>query len=577
MNSQRIHCLCVSDFNLENFAGYLGNAGDQPSVEVTLAPFGQVMQVLMDEHAECWQLHHDAVFVWTQPQGVLPAFARLLDYESVSCDDLLADVDAFTCALLGVRDRVDHVFVSTWALPSIYRQFPLLNMRQPEGIAQALLQLNVRLTNQLASAGNIHVIDAHPWIESAGKAAFSPKLWHMAKIPYSKDVFQEAVVDLKSSFRALTGAAKKLVVLDLDDTLWGGVVGERSWENLVLGGHDPIGEAFVEFQKALRALRRRGIILAIVSKNEESVALEAMRRHPEMVLRPEQFAAWRINWNDKAQNVAELAAQLSLGLQSVVVIDDHPAERARVREVLPEVFVPEWPKDPMLYTRALLGLTCFNTPAITGEDLARAQMYTEERERTEDLKHRVGSVDEWLYSLKLKVRFEPLSSANLVRATQLFNKTNQMNLSTRRLSETELTAWAARDDHQIWTVHVSDRFGDSGLTGIISLQSEGQRARIVDFILSCRVMGRKVEETLLGVAIEHARSRGVSEVYAEFLPTTKNKPCLNFLLRSGMKADRAKVIFKWDAKAAYPVPKQVAVEVAPEAVPAHDRGHEPRA
>ena len=173
---------------------------------------------------------------------------------------------------------------------------------------------------------------------------------------------REAAADIRAAFVGLRGAAKKLLVLDLDDTLWGGIVGDAGWENLRLGGHDPQGESFADFQRAIKNLKRRGVVLALVSKNEESVALEAIRNHPEMVLKEDDFVGWRINWTDKARNIAELATELNLGLQSVVFIDDNPVERARVREALPEVFVPEWPEDKLLYASAFGQLRCFDAP-----------------------------------------------------------------------------------------------------------------------------------------------------------------------------------------------------------------------
>jgi FkbH-like protein len=274
------------------------------------------------------------------------------------------------------------------------------------------------------------------WVELTGGRAFNPRLWYLGKVPFGNELFKAAVRDLKASLRGIQGQARKLVILDLDDTLWGGIVGDVGWRKLVLGGHDPAGEALVDFQHELKALTRHGIVLAIVSKNEESVALEAIREHPEMILRKDDFANWRINWEDKAKNIAELTADLNLGLDSTVFIDDNPVERARVREALPEVLVPDWPEDKRLYPHALRSLDCFDKPAISEEDRRRQQMYVIERKRTE-LKIQVGSVEGWLQTLDLIVKTEPLNAANVGRLTQLLNKTNQMNLSTRRMIEQE--------------------------------------------------------------------------------------------------------------------------------------------
>jgi FkbH-like protein len=318
-----------------------------------------------------------------------------------------------------------------------------------------------------------------------------------------------------------------------------------------------VGEAFVEFQHALRALTSRGILLGLASKNEEAVALEAIDRHPEMVLARDHFAGWRINWNDKAQNIADLAAELNLGLQSVVFIDDNPVERARVREALPEVYVPEWPLEKMHYTAALLRLRCFDAPALSDEDVRRAQMYVAERRRGEE-RARVGSVDSWLGTLGTGLAVEELHPANRQRVVQLLNKTNQMNLSTRRMTEPELAAWADAPGRTLWAFRVADRFGDAGLTGIASLEVEGGEARIVDFVLSCRVMGRQVEEAMVSLLVDEARARGARRVAARYLATPKNVPCLRFWTdRSGFERDAETETFTWDVERPYPFPGHI--------------------
>jgi FkbH-like protein len=364
---------------------------------------------------------------------------------------------------------------------------------------------------------------------------------------------------VKSALRGILGKSKKLVVLDLDDTLWGGIVGDQGWQNLRLGGHDPIGEACVDFQRELKSMANRGILLAIVSKNEESVALEAIRNHPEMVLRLEDFAGWRINWLDKASNMVDLVSSLNLGLDSVVFIDDNPVERKRVSEAFPQIFVPDWPEDKMLYKAALQSLSCFEGLVVTQEDRSRTRMYAAEKERASSQVSFL-SLDEWLEDLGTVVAFESLNQSNLPRANQLLNKTNQMNLSTRRMSEQALLAWATESNRRFWVFRVKDKFGDLGLTGLLSLELDTTKARIADFILSCRVMGRKIEEAMLARAIEAAQSLGSAEVYAQYVATEKNKPCLDFLKRSGFRYCEDGQTFHWDTKLPYPVPKQIHFE-----------------
>ena len=541
--------LLISDFNIENLSAYLKREKNLPAVESVSIAYGQVFQTLLDEKASGWSDDPDFVVVWTRPEGVLTAFRDLLSCSRVSDQDLDREVDAYAAALLNAGTRTRTIFVPTWGIPPFHQTQGLLDLAPGGGVARALMRINMRLLESIAGVPAIYPLWADKWIQLAGPAAFSYRLWYLGKIPFSNDVFKAAARDMKAALRGLNGQAKKVVILDLDDILWGGVVGDTGWEGLTLGGHDSAGEALVDFQRELKALSKRGILLAIVSKNEESIATEAIMKHPDMVLKLDDFAGWRINWGDKAENVVSLMAELNLGLDSAVFIDDSPVERARVREALPQLLVPEWPLDKRFYPQALLSLDCFDSPSVTEEDRQRSSMSAEDRRRKESKIH-LADLGDWLVTLETIVRVEELNQVNLSRAAQLLNKTNQMNLSTRRMSEAEFEAWAKEKTRKAWTFRVSDKFGDSGLTGILTMELDGSRARIVDFVLSCRVMGRKIEEAMLHVAIRWARLAGAYEVSANYRETAKNKPCHDFFARSGLSC-RDGSEFLWDAAQPY--------------------------
>jgi FkbH-like protein len=548
----------IADFTATDVAVALGALGDRPCLAAEVAPFGQVAQALLSPTQSSTDVGDFAV-IWTQPETAIGGYARLLDGQSTPPADLLAEVDAFCERVISGAKRFRFTFVPSWTRPAWQRGLGLRDARAEQGLARALGSMNQRLMARMAESQTVFVLDAERWVSSAGKGAYNEKLWYLGKVPFGPEVFAEAALDIQAALRSLTGGARKLLILDLDETLWGGIVGEVGWEQLRLGGHDSVGEALVDFQRGIKALTKRGVVLGVVSKNDEAVALEAMRRHPEMVLRPDDFVGWRINWNDKARNIMELASELNLGLQSVVFIDDSPIERARVREALPEVLVPEWPEDKLHYPSALARLTCFDTLAPSKEDAERTQMYSAERQR-EQLKREVGSLDDWLKGLNIKVHVEPVAAANLSRSLQLLNKTNQMNLSTRRLTEPELLAWTRRSGVQAWILSVTDRIGDSGLTGLLSLEAEGEVARVVDFVLSCRVMGRRIEETMVHMAVASARKQGLARVEATLLPTPKNAPCLEFWTHSGF-APEPEQRFSWlTARGEYPLPPVVALE-----------------
>ncbi len=545
----------IADFTIDELALHLRQPAGVMALEGEAAPFGQVVQTLLQEPAPGAA---DFAVVWTRPTSAIPSFARVAGVQPVPLENLLAEVDQFCELVVRGAARYRFAFVPTWTAAPYERGLGLVDGREA-GVAHALAAMNLRLMDNLARS-NAYVLDAQRWLARVGKNACSPKLWYLGKVPFHSEVFAEAAREIRAAVVALTGGTRKLLVLDLDDTLWGGIVGDVGWENLRLGGHDGLGEAFVDFQRAVKNLTRRGIVLAVVSKNEEATALDAIRRHPEMVLREDDFVAHRINWNDKAQNILELSRELNLGLQSVVFIDDNPVERARVREALPEVLDPDWPADTHRYRSALASLPCFDVPAVSKEDAERTALYAAERER-ERLQANVSSMAEWLKSLGIVVRAEPLGPGNLPRTTQLLNKTNQLNLSTRRLTESELLEWSAGPGRQVWAIHVRDRFGDAGLTGIVSVETSGADSKIVDFVLSCRVMGREVEGAMVHLAVEHARARGAAQVEALFVPTSKNKPCLSFWQRSGFASDDG-ARFVWEG-GAYALPPAVQLEMEP--------------
>lgn len=544
----------LSDFTVGDLAVRLADTVDEPAMHVVDAPFCQTTQGLLSGPPS--PEAKDFVLVWTRPELALPSFDRLVRGAGATDEELLADVDAFAELVTRGASHYRMTFVPTWWQPAHQRGLGMIDAR-PGGITWALTMANARLMTQLASVPNVFVLNTQRWAEaSASHGRSMAKAWYLGKIPFPAELFAEVARDLKAAARGIEGRARKLLVLDLDHTLWGGVVGDVGWEHLQLGGHDGAGEAFVDFQHAVRALRSRGIMLGIVSKNTEAVALEAIKSHPQMVLRIDDFVGWRINWHDKAQNVADLAMELNIGLQSVVFVDDNPVERARVRAALPEVFVPDWPEDSLRYTERLHALRCFDMPAISQEDADRTALYAAERARDSE-RTSVGSLDEWLLSLGMRVTVEHVGSGNITRTAQLLNKTNQMNLATRRLSEAELIEWSRPDTRVVLALTVEDRFGSAGLTGILGLEATDQCCEVTDFVLSCRVMGRRVEYAMLHLAASWARARGMQTVVARYRRTTKNQPCHDLLLSSALDRDAAGETFIWNCTDPFPLPDAI--------------------
>ncbi len=547
----RLKLLLISDFNITTLAQFLNR--DMGQTACVTAPFGQVVGPLLND----MDMGCDFGVVWTTPEKMIPAYGRALNFETYKEEEVLSEVRQFTEYIKTAAGKFRAIFLVCWTLPSYQRGRGMLD-RSSSGLRTLLAKMNLTLTEELQSTAGVYILDGQKWVELAGRDAYSPKLWYLTKTPFHPDVFKEAARDIEAAICGIRGGAKKLIVLDLDNTLWGGTVGDLGWQNVRLGGHDYIGEAFVDFQKMLKALSRRGILLSIVSKNEEAIALEALSNHVEMILRPSDFVGWKINWGDKATNIAQLAAELNLGLQSIVFIDDNPVERARVREALTEVYVPEWPSDVTLFPSYLLQMSCFDSPYTTIEDGLRTEFYAAERQR-EQLKKVISSHDEWLCSLNTEVLVEPVSETNRVRVVQLLNKTNQMNLRSRRMTEKELLDWLAQGPRKLWAFRVKDRLGDSGLTGVLALEIDGATAAISDFVLSCRMMGRNIERVMAAVAAGYCRALNVRLLLAQYVPSAKNTPCLEFWKSSGFELSEGDTTFNWSLNQAYPYPKGIKV------------------
>lgn len=559
MTEEKLKTIIISDFTADPLAHLLNGSGGQVRFEAEVAPFGQVARILLDPADPVWQSRPDLAIVWTRPEEALPSFARGIAGERVDGEQILADVEAYGDLLRAAAPRCGALLAPTWSLPHHLRGAGTLAMQPWQGSAHLLMRASAHLAEILVDTPNIYLLDSAAWFATVGAKARNPKLWHMGKIAYSQELLSVATTDIIATALALSGQSRKLIVVDLDDTLWRGIVGDVGWEGLKIGGHDAIGEAYLDFQKALKRLKSNGIMLAILSKNEESTALTALREHPEMVLRPDDFVGWRIDWGDKAQNMAGLLNELNLLPHSVVFIDDNPAERARVKDALPDILVPDWPKDPMLATTALTGLSCFDVLKISDEDRRRTDSYVEEKRRT-TARENVGSLNDWLASLDLRVTVELLDKSNLDRAVQLLNKTNQMNLRTRRMRADEAISWAEMDGNNFHVFRVTDRFGDYGLTGLASISRRDDAMEIEDFVLSCRVMGRGVEKAMLHVLVNDARGQTAREIRAVPIPSARNKPCLDyFKLDSGFTFESAGEAFVWDLNSPYPLPEYITV------------------
>ncbi len=322
---------------------------------------------------------------------------------------------------------------------------------------------------------------------------------------------------------------KKCLVLDLDNTLWGGIVGEDGMEKLQLGLTPP-GNSFLAFQQAILDLHDRGIILAINSRNNEADALRVITTHPNMVLKERHFAARRINWDSKVDNLRSLAQELNIGLDSMVFLDDDPTNRAMVRAYIPEVEVPELPGDPTQYAKFLLSLPYFETNVITDEDKMRGNYYVTERLRKEEEQH-AGSPEQFLQSLNLEVHIRRNDDGAVPRLSQLTEKTNQFNIHKRPLTEEDVRSYMRSDTHDIYHMRAIDRFGDYGIIAFALVSKKASVWHIESLLMSCRIIGRGVEDALLHVLGTTAARHGANSLTIDFVKSEKNAPAEQFVQR----------------------------------------------
>jgi len=344
--------------------------------------------------------------------------------------------------------------------------------------------------------------------------------------------------EIIAQVRAVLGLTRKVLILDLDNTLWGGVIGEDGVTGIKIGAGSPEGEAYASLQRYCRQLKERGILLAVCSKNNDDDAKLPFLERREMVLRLEDFAAFQANWDDKATNLRRIAQQLSLGTESFVFLDDNPLEREWVHAQMPEIAVPELPPSPFQFERVLDDGRYFTTLSLSEEDLQRAEQYRTETRR-QQLQEETGSVETFLESLGLQAECEPLAQHNCQRITQLVNKTNQFNVSTRRYLQAEVEAMAATPGNWLVGFKLSDRFGSYGLIGVLFAKSvPNQEWEIDTWLMSCRVLGRQAELFMFDSLIAEAQRRGIRRLRGLFRPTAKNSmvkdlyPSLGFQLVS---------------------------------------------
>lgn len=483
------------------------------------APYGQAMQVAMGQVDSFQGLSLNAILVAIDYRG-LPIHGETLEYGKAS--------DAIDNSV-GYLKLLANQLGQAFAVPCILQTLP----RQPESLFGSFESrvsntsrfvidgVNQGIAEFVAETDHL-LLDIAALAETVGSAEwFDPKLYNMAKLAFSQELIPLYADHVCRVVAATQGKSRRGLILDLDNTLWGGVIGDDGLNGIVLGQGNPLGEAFVEIQKTALALRDRGVVLAVSSKNEDTIARQPFREHPDMLLKEDHIAVFQANWNDKASNIRAIAKELSLGLDAFVFLDDNPVERDLVRTHIPELAVPELPSDPALYPRTLLAAGYFEAIHFSDEDKSRVEDYQANAKRVA-LQEQTGDIDAYLNSLNMRAKVQQFDDDGLKRIVQLISKSNQFNLTTRRHNEARIREIMQSPEHIGLQIRLSDTFGDNGMVSVLIVDKQADTWDIETWIMSCRVLKRRLEEFTLQHILAQAKDAGVTKVTGTYIPTERN-------------------------------------------------------
>jgi len=494
--------------------------------------FGQSVQAVMDPNSGLAAFKPDIVLVGSDH--------RTLGLDKAETDPGRAGdaVDNAFARFVTILDGLDRIgataILQTVPVPPEpwCGHFDASAQGSPAGQVRSL---NERLTS-LAAERSAVLLDVASLADLVGRSRwFDHGLWNRAKVPMHLDFVPLYADHVSRLLGAMRGKSRKCLVLDLDNTLWGGVIGDDGLDGIQLGQGSSDGEAFLAIQAYALNLKARGVVLAVVSKNEEDAALLPFRKHPDMLLREEDIAVFIANWDDKATNIKHVARSLNIGVDALAFLDDNPAERERVRQMLPEVAVPELPDDPAFYPAALAHSGVFETVGLSADDAKRADQYRENAARN-IAKEKIGDYDEYLGSLDMVCDIRPFDEVGRTRIAQLINKSNQFNVTTRRYSEAQVAAMQTDGDLFDLQIRLTDKFGDNGMISVVIFR-RGETEWVCDtWLMSCRVLGRRVEEAALNTVAEAARAAGATALIGEYIPSAKNKMVEGLFERLGFEA-----------------------------------------
>ena len=504
------------------------------NAEFYIGDYNQYAQEILDENSGLYRFEPDLIIIFIDSMSILGE-QYLLPYQISDKQRkkwIIEKSEWMKSSIMKLKENLSSkILLHNFEVP-LHSPLGISESKQKLGFIESVELLNFKLRELFKNDAQVFVFDYNSFCSKVGKEnVIDYKLYYLADIKINLQLIPQLCDEYLAYIKPLVHLAKKCIVLDLDNTLWGGIIGEDGLEGIKLGP-TPEGMPFLQFQKYLISLFNRGIILAINSNNNIDDALKVFKEHPYMALKEEHFAAMQINWSDKVSNMKAIADELNIGIESMVFIDDGKLNREMVKSSLPEVLVVDLPDDTSLYLKTLMEINDFNTYESTEEDKKRGMMYAEQRKRTEFQKT-ATDLTEYLKGLEMVVQIEKANSFTIPRISQLTQKTNQFNMTTRRYHEEEIKKFSS-SNFLVVSINVKDKFGDNGITGA-AIVEKGINWNIDTFLLSCRIIGRKVEEALLGYILKEAKKEKAKELTGYFIQTKKNIPAKDFYKNNGFR------------------------------------------
>ena len=547
---KKINVGILASFSLNGLEETLRVKSAQKGIDcrIYVGDYNQYNQEIFKSNSRLFQFNPQLTFLILDVRHILGELYFLpysisaserKEFVETKVDEIKKLVEAF------LDNSNSKLVITNFQIP-VYSPYGINEQKEDFGMKQLVYEINNKIRHELKDQSLVFIYDFNEFVMKFGEYnVFNYQDYFFGDIKISIDYIPKFADELLGYVNAVMGITKKCIVLDLDNTLWGGIIGEDGFDNIKLGD-DAVGRSFVEFQKRLLALNQRGIILAINSKNNFEDAMEVIKKHPSMILREDNFACMKINWDDKVTNLQEISKELNIGLDSMVFFDDDLINQEFVKTSLPEVLVVELPNDSSQFAQIITKMKEFDVLKITEEDVKRNEMYLVQKKRTE-LKNKIVDFDEFLKQMNIEVNIKKADSFTIPRISQLTLKTNQFNLTTKRYQQEEISSFSSDKDRIVECVQVSDKFGDNGITGVYIIEKKDSKEWIIDtFLLSCRIMGRKVEEAMLYQIIEKAKNLGIKKIKGKFIPTKKNKPAENFYSDCGFKKEGDYWVFNTD-------------------------------